>query len=33
MAVADALGSNIFDILMSLGLPLLGYILWHGPVV
>lgn len=31
-AVANALGSNIFDICFALGLPLLGYTLLHGPI-
>lgn len=30
MAIANAIGSNIFDILMSLGLPVLIYTMMHG---
>lgn len=33
MAVANAVGSNIFDILVSLGLPVLLYCLLHGDLV
>lgn len=29
MAVADAFGSNIFNVLIGLGFPLFGYVLWH----
>ena len=32
MAIANAIGSNTFDILISLGLPVLIYTLIHGPV-
>ncbi|NIK72857.1 K+-dependent Na+/Ca+ exchanger-like protein [Thermonema lapsum] len=32
MAIANAIGSNIFDILMSLGLPVLIYTLMHGDI-
>ena len=32
MAIANAIGSNIFDILMSLGLPLLIFTAMRGPV-
>lgn len=32
MAIANAIGSNIFDILMSLGLPVLIYTLWQGDI-
>lgn len=31
-AVSNAVGSNIFDITVCLGLPLLVYSLWYGPV-
>lgn len=31
-AVANALGSNIFDICFALGLPLLLFTLYHGPI-
>lgn len=31
-AVSNAMGSNIFDICVALGLPLLVYSLWHGGV-
>jgi cation:H+ antiporter len=31
-AVANAMGSNIFDICVALGLPLLAYSLWHGGI-
>jgi Ca2+/Na+ antiporter len=30
MAIANAIGSNVFDILMSLGLPVLIYTAMHG---
>lgn len=32
MAIANAIGSNIFDILISLGLPVLIYTLMHGDI-
>ncbi|MGF1532601.1 MAG: calcium/sodium antiporter [Bernardetiaceae bacterium] len=32
MAISNAVGSNIFDILMSLGLPLLIYTIIHGEI-
>jgi K+-dependent Na+/Ca+ exchanger-like protein len=32
MAIANAIGSNIFDILVSLGLPVLIFTLWRGPI-
>jgi cation:H+ antiporter len=31
-AVSNAMGSNIFDICVALGLPLLVYSLWHGGI-
>ena len=32
-AIANALGSNIFDICFALGLPIFGYTLFKGPIV
>jgi Ca2+/Na+ antiporter len=32
MAIANAIGSNIFDILVSLGLPVLIYTSINGPI-
>ncbi|MCI5081852.1 MAG: hypothetical protein MRY78_09175 [Saprospiraceae bacterium] len=31
-AVANALGSNIFDVCFALGFPLFLFTLWHGPI-
>ena len=32
-AIANALGSNIFDICFALGLPIFGYTLVKGPII